>query len=215
MQDSTTSREKVLKKVRKALIHKTPLDIPDIDSESEIYAVPNEPLEEMFARAFSKINGRFIFCENEKELISGLSALIRENGWDNVFTYEQAIKELLKKGNINFTGQQGDIKQANVGITFCESLVARTGSLFVSSRQSSGRRLVVFPNYHIVIAYTSQLVLNIKDAIAILKAKYGANIPSMISCITGPSRTADIEKTLVQGAHGPKEIYVLLVDDTR
>ena len=72
----------------------------------------------------------------------------------------------------------------------------------------------VFPNYHIVLAYTSQLVLTPKDALIGIKNKYGANIHSLISSITGPSRTADIEKTLVQGAHGPKELFVFLVDDS-
>ncbi|HXC05957.1 MAG TPA: LUD domain-containing protein, partial [Bacteroidia bacterium] len=73
--------------------------------------------------------------------------------------------------------------------------------------------LLVLPNYHIVVAYTSQLVLHLKDALKGIKDKYGAQPPSMITAIAGPSRTADIEKTLVQGAHGPKEIYVMLIDD--
>ena len=57
------------------------------------------------------------------------------------------------------------------------------------------------------------LVLDLKDAFKIMKDKYENNLPSMISTITGPSRTADIEKTLVLGAHGPREIFVLLIDD--
>ncbi|MCK5078809.1 MAG: LUD domain-containing protein, partial [Bacteroidales bacterium] len=51
------------------------------------------------------------------------------------------------------------------------------------------------------------------DALKGMKEKYGQDLPSMISLITGPSRTADIEKTLVMGAHGPRELYVFLVDD--
>jgi L-lactate dehydrogenase complex protein LldG len=58
------------------------------------------------------------------------------------------------------------------------------------------------------------LVNDLKQALAGIKQKYADNIPSMISVITGPSRTADIEKTLIMGAHGPKEIYVFLIDDT-
>ncbi len=65
-----------------------------------------------------------------------------------------------------------------------------------------------------MIAYTSQLVPDLKDALAGIREKYGNKIPSMISVITGPSRTADIEKTLVMGAHGPKEIYVFLTELT-
>jgi L-lactate dehydrogenase complex protein LldG len=64
-----------------------------------------------------------------------------------------------------------------------------------------------------VIARTGQLVMDLKDGFQLLKSKYGQNIPSLISTITGPSRTADIEKTLVLGAHGPKELFVFLVDD--
>ena len=56
-------------------------------------------------------------------------------------------------------------------------------------------------------------MLDLKDGFNRLKEKYGQKLPSMISTITGPSRTADIEKTLVLGAHGPKELYVFLIDD--
>ena len=84
----------------------------------------------------------------------------------------------------------------------------------VSSKQESGRRLNVFPEVHAVIAYTWQLVPDLKQALAAIKEKYSQALPSLISVITGPSRTADIEKTLVQGAHGPKEIFVFLIDDT-
>ncbi|MNL89836.1 Lactate utilization protein C [compost metagenome] len=55
--------------------------------------------------------------------------------------------------------------------------------------------------------------MDLKDAFKLIKDKYGSQIPSMISTITGPSRTADIEKTLVLGAHGPKELFVFLIDD--
>ena len=101
----------------------------------------------------------------------------------------------------------------NPSITSCEFLVARTGSIVISSRQTSGRRLAVFPSTHIVVAYTSQLVRDVKDALEGIKNKYGDQLPSMITTITGPSRTADIEKTLILGAHGTKEVYVFLVDD--
>lgn len=71
----------------------------------------------------------------------------------------------------------------------------------------------VFPASHIVFAHTNQIVLDIKDAMRGLKEKYPNGLPSMISLITGPSRTADIEKTLVMGAHGPEELYVFLLDN--
>ncbi len=51
--------------------------------------------------------------------------------------------------------------------------------------------------------------------LGLIRKKYEGNFPSMINMATGPSRTADIEKTLVLGAHGPREVYVLLIDNWR
>jgi L-lactate dehydrogenase complex protein LldG len=70
----------------------------------------------------------------------------------------------------------------------------------------------VYAPVHICIAKTSQVVYEVKDAIQFLQKKYGDNLPSMISFATGPSRTADIEKTLVVGVHGPKEVYCFMLD---
>lgn len=211
MHEETTTKEKILKKVRKALIEKSAKG-SNVDFDSEIFQKAEEPLEILFAQQLTKLNGKFIYCENETELCTHLSDLISENKWEKVFSFEKQVKEILKKAQINFSENEKDIAHVNVGISLCESLSARTGSVLVSSRQTAGRRLPAFANYHIVIAYSSQLVYTIKESLNEIKKKYPKDFPSMIVNIAGPSRTADIEKTLVQGAHGPKEIYVFLVD---
>ncbi len=215
MRDSTTSKEKILKKIRKALIHKSALEIGDIDNDSEIFTSSEEPLEIQFAQNFTALNGKFIFCENEIEFLENLDWIAKDNEWKNLYCLEPKLKELLKKGKINFSDKETDLLSTDIGITFCECLIARTGSVMITSKQASGRRLPVFANFHIVIAYTSQLLENVKDGIKYIREKYNDQLPSMISTISGPSRTADIEKTLVQGAHGPKEIFVFLVDDVQ
>lgn len=214
MRDSTTSKEKILKKIRKALTHKSPQVIGDVDKESEIFTFSEEPLEIQFAQNFSALNGKFIFCENENEFVESFDFIAKDNNWKNLFCLEPQLKELLKNGNINFSDKEEDLLKTDIGLTLCETLIARTGSVMISSKQASGRRLPVYSNFHIVVAYTSQLVLNIKDALKFIREKYNNQLPSMISTISGPSRTADIEKTLVQGAHGPREIFVFLIDDT-
>ncbi|HRN49208.1 MAG TPA: LUD domain-containing protein [Niabella sp.] len=83
----------------------------------------------------------------------------------------------------------------------------------MSAAQASGRNTSVYAPVHICIAFTNQLVYDIKNAIEGMKEKYKTNIPSLITFATGPSRTADIEKTLVVGVHGPKEVYVFLVEE--
>src|ERR1035437_3509139 len=213
MRDSTTSKEKILKKIRKALTHKSPQEIGDVDKESEIFTTSEEPLEIQFAQNFSALNGKFVFCENESEFIENFDFIAKDNNWENLFCLEPQLKDLLNKGKIKFSDKEEDILSTDIGLTFCECLIARKGSVVITSKQESGRRLPVYANFHIVIAYTLQLVTDIKDALKLIKEKYNNQLPSMISTISGPSRTADIEKTLVQGAHGPKEIFVFLIDD--
>jgi L-lactate dehydrogenase complex protein LldG len=82
----------------------------------------------------------------------------------------------------------------------------------MSAAQQSGRTVSVYAPIHICIAYTNQLVYDLKDSLQLLKDQYADNFPSLITFASGPSRTADIEKTLVTGVHGPKEVYLFLVD---
>ncbi len=213
MQDSTTSKEKILKKIRKALIHKSPIEIGDVNTESDIFVNSGEPLELQFAQNFINVNGRFVFCENEQEFLENLRSIAADNGWKNLFCLEPGIQSLLKKADLSFSDQESQLLNTDIGFTFCECLIARTGSVIISSKQASGRRLPIYANIHVVVAYTSQLLLHVKDGLKYIREKYNNQLPSMILTISGPSRTADIEKTLVQGAHGPKEIFVFLIDD--
>ena len=104
-----------------------------------------------------------------------------------------------------------DLEKCDVGVTECDALVAQTGGVVVTSRSTGGRALSVLPPHHVVIARSSQLVPDLPAAFALLQEKYASNYPSMISFITGPSRTGDIERILVLGAHGPKKLTILCV----
>ncbi|TND09780.1 MAG: hypothetical protein FD123_904 [Bacteroidetes bacterium] len=212
--EESTSREKILKKVRAALINQSKSDPADVDFDSAIFHEAEETPELIFAQQFSDLNGQFVFCENENDFRDNMLALVQENNFESIFCTDSRLQRMLKDAGVNFSSDMDKINEVNVGVTGCEYLIARTGSVLVSSKQASGRRLVVYPNYHIVVAWTSQLVFNIRDALKGMKQRYGEQPPSSITLISGPSRTADIEKTLVQGAHGPKEIFVFLVDDT-
>jgi L-lactate dehydrogenase complex protein LldG len=212
MEDST-SREKILKKVRAALINKSRVEPGAIDFDSNIYAESEDPIELVFAQQFSDVGGNFIFCENEEDFSYNIGALTNDENFGKLWCAETELQHLLKQANIPFLSSIADLEKSGTSITGCEFLIARTGSILVSSKQLSGRRAAVYPLNHIVVARTSQLVMHMKDALKAVKAKYNNEMPSMVSVITGPSRTADIEKTLIQGAHGPKEIYVFMIDD--
>ncbi|NEU09167.1 hypothetical protein GZH53_12645 [Flavihumibacter sp. R14] len=207
----TTSKEKMLKKIRKALLEKRDNPYPNLE-DTPLYKESDEFLEVMFAEQLTAIAGQFIYCADEIQFIENLLQLADEKQLRKIYCWETPLQELLSTYEYPFYSTDTDFMQADVGITLCEALIARNGSIMVSNASAAGRRLSIYPNIHIVLAYTSQLVMDLKDGFALLKEKYGEQLPSMISNITGPSRTADIEKTLVIGAHGPKELYVFLID---
>jgi L-lactate dehydrogenase complex protein LldG len=212
MKENISSKELMLKKIRKALLEKRDNPYPNLE-ESQLYKNNEEELEILFAEQLTAVAGNFIFCENGVDFIENILELADKYKWRKIYCWEPELQALLAHYEFPFYQTDKDFEQAEVGITLCEALIARNGSVMVSNQNAAGRRLSIFPHHHIVIARTGQLVLDLKDAFAMLKNKYGNQIPSMVSNITGPSRTADIEKTLVLGAHGPKELFVFLIDD--
>ncbi|MBU2045596.1 MAG: lactate utilization protein [Bacteroidetes bacterium] len=213
MKDSTTSKEKFLKKIRKALLEKRDNPYPNLE-DLPLYPSTTELPEVIFAEEFTKVSGQFIYCEDEIQFIENILLLAEEKKWRKIYCWEPELQELLNRYEYPYYATDKDFELAEVGLTLCEALIARNGSIMVTNANAAGIRLCIFPHCHVVIAYTSQLVMDLKDAFKIIKNKYGNQLPSMISTITGPSRTADIEKTLVLGAHGPKELFVFLLDDS-
>lgn len=209
------AKEQMLKRIRQALIQKTDPHFPSLDWDKNVYAVNDEiSPEEQFALAFTKVGGFFTFCENELEAVEELIRLAEVKGWKNFYCWENQLQHLLNQVEFPYTDNKEDFPEGMVGITTCEALISRLGSVIVSSAIGSGRRLFVAPTYHIVIARLHQVVPELKDALHLIREKYGdQNTPSMIAALTGPSRTADIEKTLVTPAHGPEEIHVFLIDE--
>lgn len=213
MKDNTTSKEKMLKKVRKALLERRDNPYPNLEDQP-LYEPPaeDEILEVIFAEEFIAAAGQFMFCEDEIQFIESLLNLAEERNWHKIYCWEPQLQKILDLYGYPFYETDKDFEQAEVGFTLCDALVARNGSIMLSNASMAGRRLSIYPSVHIVLAYTSQLVLDLKDGFKLINEKYSRRLPSMITTITGPSRTADIEKTLVLGAHGPKELFVFLLD---
>jgi L-lactate dehydrogenase complex protein LldG len=207
----SSSKENILKKIREALVNPTPVPFPQSEGNSSVYAPPTQENEIEFAENFSRISGRFIYCADIAELTVQLEQLITAQSWTQVFCREPRILPILEKSLKGILIKE-DLPEADASITTCEALIARTGSILMSSAQESGRTVSVYAPVHICIAYTSQLVYDVRDGLEMLSVKYKNRIPSFITLATGPSRTADIEKTLVVGVHGPKDVYVFLVD---
>jgi L-lactate dehydrogenase complex protein LldG len=175
-----------------------------------------------FEEEFTLVGGSVRRVFSRDELFASLSDVCRSESYRNlVLSREPSIEELkldeeLKKripgitlSKVNGMNLIDQLQVADVGVTGCEYLAAETGTVALRSSPEAPRALSLLPRAHIVIAKEEQLL----PTVAVCLEKLSADHSSSSSCftlVTGPSRTADIEKVLVKGVHGPKSLHVLV-----
>lgn len=208
-----TSKERILKEIRNGLMNKLDNPYISVNGDQPVLKPIEDSIDLYFAQELSALGGKFIFCETEQEMAGFVNQLIINENIGPVFCKNKEYQKFLSEAGVEFLSDDKDLNQCKSGLTECEFLVARFGSVMMSSALSSGRKLYSWPEVHLVVAYASQLVPELKDAIIGMRERYNGVLPSMISLVSGPSRTADIEKTLVKGVHGPREIFVFYIDD--
>jgi len=225
-----SERDNILARIRQALAVPAPLPGPDHEPGRP---APVLPVAGDHCRVLPAVGQSFdeqvaLFRKNAAELradfrlVPDLSGLARElkgisaaEGWQQVGSHSGELAGTACRAlglPVLLTDQAFDkreLARCDAGISECDALVAQTGSVVVTSHSAGGRSLSVLPPHHVVVARRGQLVPDLPAAFALLKTKYGASYPSMISIITGPSRTSDIERILVLGAHGPKKLTIL------
>lgn len=184
--------------------------------------VPNEPdwfspilhnatgdLIDFFKKEIESVGAKCIVCESEQQLVVFCRDVIGKLGLKNVVAAIE-IPNLYCIEGVSALDST-NIEHADGVITNCKALIAQTGTVLVSSEMSGGRSAAIFGVVHIIVAHQKQLKSSLHQALVDLKAEYGSDLPSQISFITGSSRTADIEKTLVMGAHGPVKLVVFII----
>ena len=202
------SRHIILQKIA-AFSDKSVVNATFENEDASIYKPIEGSLDSCFKAELALIGGESFSFKTNAELYAGLNSFLVEKRFSAVYSCLPDIQNLLP--NVSLNGEP--YAEMDAAITECEFLVARTGSVLISSASYGGRQLNVFPPVHIVIAKRSQLVPFVTDALQALQEKYLDALPSLVSFISGPSRTADIEKTLVMGAHGPRKLYVFIAEN--
>lgn len=223
-------REKILGRIREALQTAAPL--PGSHGQEQLHAPAEPPVAharewlpsvglsveeqfELFAKNAADLRADFKRLNSRDELKDALAKLRDEGKWQRVAGHEGGLSQAACEAlglPVLFTDHGyavQDLEKCDASITECDALVAQTGGVVVTSRSAGGRALSVLPPHHVVIARREQLVPDLPAAFELLTRKYSPDFPSMISFITGPSRTGDIERILVLGAHGPKKLTIL------
>lgn len=225
-----SERERILGRIREALKTKAPR--PGLHGHAGGHAPAGPPAAharewlprvgkssaeqfELFARNCAELRADFQLLPGRNELAAALARLRDGERWRRIASHEGELSNFAcdALGLPVLLTDPGydvqDLEKCDAGITECDALVAQTGGVAVSSRSAGGRALSILPPHHVVIARREQLVADLPAAFELMQRKYSPDYPSMISFITGPSRTGDIERILVLGAHGPRKLTIL------
>ena len=189
------ARDNILQRVRAAL--RVEAHRPAPPTSAPIFPAVTNP-EARFREEFVALRGELIEnAEKLREFLKGF-AKIATDGND-------LTTRVVGEANAS-------VHECDLGVTSCDCLVAQTGSIVVTTLSAGGRALSVLPPTHLAVARRDQIVPDLVSAMTLLRKRYDKRWPSALSVISGPSRTGDIEKILVMGAHGPKRLALYFAD---
>lgn len=176
-----------------------------------------------FKSELEKINGECFVASDYEDAARIISSIIKQNYYKSaVVNNSLPIKEsILLDNSINIKSVRElavgenfkkELAATNVGISYAEYLVAQTGSVILVSNNDEPRLLSLLPEASIIISEAANLVSDLSEAVKLLTGRNLFFESNCMTIISGPSRTADIEKVLVTGVHGPKNLYVIIVE---
>lgn len=208
--DESTPKEKVLKKIREALVESNEAYSPNIDLDEIVFNELTDYLDVVFAENFVRWGGKFVYCEGVQETVDSIRFFAQQEQWDSIFCSEKIIQRILTHAGLTYSEDTNELILKKVGFSSCKYLLARTGSIMYAS-SNGGRRMYVNVDTLVFVATIDQLVADMKTAYKLLKEKAGAKFPSMLTTISGLSQYVDIDGEKIPGL-GPKKIYLFLVD---
>jgi L-lactate dehydrogenase complex protein LldG len=209
--NSGGARERILGRIREAM-ERAAGDAPQPVALDEIFA-PIENVRERFLAECAANVTEVVETVDARGSASALLAVLESLPAGEVYVQDApALRDLLGRAAVSRTlrssSQGAPAESTQAAVTLAHGFVAQTGSILVSS-QCGGRGASIVPPCHIVYGRGEQLVSGIAEALALAEAA-GLTEASYAGLISGSSRTSDIEKMLVQGAHGPRRLVVIL-----
>lgn len=216
MRSEGNSRENILGRVRSALGRKVSLqDTADIDAHIDAHPLGMQPPRDWEPEMRFRARAEALASTVEK--VASLSAVpgavARYLVVNNLPTGGVCWPSLRKLDWIG-AGLGMEDRPARgddlVGVTGCFCAVAETGTLMLLSGPETPASVSLLPETHIALVEVSRIVATMEDAFALLRSERGS-LPRAVNFISGPSRTGDIEQTIVLGAHGPCRVHLILI----
>lgn len=201
------SRERILGRIQQALRRKSP---PRSLSAAPLFAPVTDPLQRFLDECRANIT-ETIVTHGPAETCSALRSIVAEIPGE-VFAEDQpAIRTMLHgyDGAVQWSSEGPPRESSGATITGCHALIALTGSILTSSA-CGGRGASVVAPVHVVLAKEKQILPDLDTALRFVANQSLPYSASFVGLITGCSRTGDIEKQLVVGAHGPLRVVVIV-----
>lgn len=182
-----------------------------IQSSDQSSYFPNEkaPTDEKFTYNFNKNGGKFLYCLNMDEILESFQNILEENevSESDVFCINKQLAPKFNDAKFNFKKP----KDNSFFLTTCESLIAKDGSILLSSNQIKEKKLNELPTKLIIFATTSQLVDTISEGLRKIKNQSKNLIPSNITTIR--DFETEKEKDFMSYGSSTKNLYLLLLED--
>jgi len=185
--------------------------------------------------AAGPINLKVISCEDVNSVTAGIVDLVRDKdpewghkksvvAWQHPLIENLNLPAALSEQEVDvFFADSKELKGENIrrhvidsyiGITAADFCMADTATLVMRTRAGQARSVSLVPAIHIAVIELNQIIADLKELYALLKWDPQAKKEGLTNCMTfisGPSKTADIEATMVHGAHGPREVHVFVI----
>ncbi|KAA3611470.1 MAG: hypothetical protein DWQ01_05100 [Planctomycetota bacterium] len=168
-----------------------------------------------FQEKLESVGGKVIRAQNLEQAFNELWSICQERGIRNLACSDApSFRDLTDQAPegleiLDFPHEQAELLEAEAGLSEAQLGIAETGTLVLDGEQENHRLTSLVPPVHIAFLSSKNIVLHLGEALS--RAQQARSFPRTLTFITGPSRTADIELTLVVGVHGPRELVVFLL----
>lgn len=177
--------------------------------KSSYYPEKQLPADENFMLNFKNNGGKFIYCESWAEVMEMFDNILLENDWyeKDVFCYNEKLRDKFDGFNLKF----GTNPDSSFFLLTCESLIARTGAIMLSSNQIKEKKLEALPHHFVIVATTSQIVETISEGLRVINNRQSGSIPSNITTIRHFKELE--ENDFLTYGSSTKNLYLLLLED--